>query len=50
MIAVTGADLILSTLPGIDAWSTFSLPSGEVTKVIRIGQEFEADGANLATS
>ena len=50
MIIVTGAEAIFSTLPGLDALRTRSLPSGDVTKVIRIGQPFDAEGAILARS
>ena len=50
MMATTGAVPIFGMLPGAAALITFWRAASEVAKTIRIGQRFEADGANLAIS
>lgn len=50
MIATTGAVSIFGLLPGAAAAITFRPASSPMTKLIRIGQRFEAEGANPAMS
>src|SRR6185436_11338637 len=50
MIAVTGAAIVLSRLPGLSAGLSFSLPSGVRTKTIRAGCEFCEVGPHFMIS
>ena len=50
VMAVTGADLVLSTLPGDTQPSSFSPASGEVTKTMRAGDELAEVGAHFMRS
>jgi hypothetical protein len=50
MIAVTGADLVFSTLPGETQPSSFAFASGERTKTIRAGDELAEVGPHFIRS
>src|SRR5262245_51591127 len=50
MIAVTGAAIVLSRLPGLSAGLSFSLPSVVRTKTIRTGCEFCEVGPHFMIS
>src|SRR5690349_18175689 len=50
MIAVTGACMVLSTLPGLSAGRSRSLASGDFTKSTRIGLQLALVGPNAAIS
>ncbi len=50
MIAVTGAAIVLSRLPGLSAGFSFSLPSGVRTKTMRPGWEFTEVGPHFRIS
>ncbi len=50
MMATTGADSTFGLLPSAAAAMTVCFASALVTKLIRIGHRFDADGANFAVS
>jgi len=50
MIAVTGAWMVLSTLPGVRAGRSRSLASRDFTKSTRIGLQFALVGPSIARS
>ncbi len=50
MIAVTGAALVLSTLPGLSASSSRAFASGVRTNRIRAGQELALVGPDFMMS
>ena len=50
MIAVTGAERVLATLPGETHSSSFALASGEMTKAIRAGELLAEVGAHFIRS
>ena len=50
MIAVTGACMVLSTLPGVRAGRSRSLASRDFTKSTRIGLQLALVGPSAASS